>query len=77
MALSASGMKSLIKSKIEAISNYPQSPDSPVFADERILQALCEGIVEHITGNAVVPSTGTVTTGPGSGGAVVASGTVT
>ncbi len=77
MPLSSSGMKSLIKTKIEAISNYPTTGQSPVFIDDRILQAICEGIVEHITANAVVPSTGIVTTGAGAGGSVTATGTVT
>lgn len=77
MPLSSSGMKTLIKTKIEAIANYPQAGQSPVFVDDRILQAICEGIVEHIQANAVVPSTGTVLTGPGAGGSVSTTGTVT
>lgn len=72
MSLSASGMKSLIKSKIEAISDFPDGGISPTFADDRVLQALCEGIVEHIQGNAVVSTTGS----DPQGGIVSSTGTV-
>lgn len=40
-------------------------------------QKIGNAIVDHITSNAIVNTTGTVTSGAGSGGSTVASGTVT
>lgn len=69
MALSSATLKSLMVSKIEAISDFPVS-GSPVIIDDRVLQAISEAIVEHVTGNAVVivTSVSGVTTGPGVSG---------
>lgn len=72
MAMTGAGMKALVKAKIEAVSNFPQAGTSPVFIDDRILEALCEGIVEHIQGNAVVTAVGA----DPQGGSVNSTGTV-
>lgn len=77
MAMTGAGMKAMVKAKIQAVSNFPGAGETPTFVDDRVLQAFCEGVVEYIQTAAVVPSTGTVTSGPGAGGAVTASGTVT
>lgn len=45
----AAQLKARIKAKIEAVNNFPESGTNPVFADERIIQALAEAIWEHIT----------------------------
>lgn len=45
----AAQLKARIKAKIEAVTNYPEAGTNPVFADERIIQALAEAIWEHIT----------------------------
>jgi hypothetical protein len=77
MAMTGDAMAAMVKTKIEALTDFPATGQSPVFADDRVLKAFCQGIVEYIQANAVVPSTGLVTSGPGSGGAVTATGTVT
>lgn len=57
----AAQLKARIKAKIEAVNNFPESGTNPVFADERIIQALAEAIWEHITIDvAVKPGTFTV-----------------
>lgn len=76
MAMTGSGMKSLVKSKIEALTAESGGGNIQFVRDD-ILEALCEGIVEYIQAHAVVPAAGTVNTGPGAGGAVTTTGTVT
>ena len=76
MPMTGAGMKSLVKSKIEALS-AESGGGNIVFVRDDILEALCEGIVQYIQANAVVPAAGTVNSGPGSGGAVTTVGTVT
>lgn len=47
-------MKNLIKTKIEALNDFPTSGQTPVFIDDRALQAVCEGIIEHIVAETLV-----------------------
>jgi hypothetical protein len=68
-----SGMSAAIKAQIISEMGVP--------ADMTQLQKFCDalaaGIVSYIQANAQVPATGTVTSGPGSGGSVTTAGTVT
>lgn len=75
MPMSASGMAALIKANIQALNDWPNPGQSPVFVDDRIVEAFCQGIIDHIKANQTVVSTGTVTSGAGSGGAVAATST--
>ena len=70
MAMTASSLKARIKTKIEAVNNFPETGQHPIFADERIIMALAEAIVEEIQQNAKVPFpiAVTVSTGTGIGG---------
>ena len=70
MALNATTLKTLMKTKIEALTNFPTTGTNPVVADDRILQALAEAIIEHITTSGQVAVTGVQT------GAGAASGTI-
>lgn len=54
MAMTAASLKGRIKTKIEAITDYPAIGQHPIFADERIILALAEAIVEEIQSNAKV-----------------------
>jgi len=72
MSMTDAGMSAAIKSAIEG--NYGPATDDAKL--QKFCDALGKAIVEYIQGNAVVNSTGTVTTGVGAGGAVVATGTV-
>lgn len=77
MAMTASSLKGRIKTKIEAITNYPAPGQSPIFVDDRIIMALAEAIVEEIQTNAKVPFPIPVTVSIGSGvGGTTAEGTV-
>jgi len=76
MAMSEAAMAALIKANIGALSNWPKTGQSPVFIRDDILIAICKGIIDHIKAAQTVASTGTVTSGSGSGGAVVAASTV-
>jgi hypothetical protein len=82
MALSGTVLGNLIASNIEAIPNFPTTGLSVTFLDQRVVNAIAAAIVSHIQSAAVVnPGTfanpagqiGTVTSGPGSGGATVTS----
>lgn len=77
MSLNENAMAALCKSNIQAISDYPAPGQSPVFVDDRILVALCKGIIDHFKAAGVINSTGTVTSGAGAGGAVIATGAIT
>jgi hypothetical protein len=72
MAMTGAGLAALRKSKIIAAFG-PATNDSQLDA---WLLADSEAIVEYIQANADVSSTGTVLTGPGAGGAVSTTGTV-
>lgn len=52
--LDPTAMKDLIKTKLQALSDFPTSGQSPVIIDDRALQALCEGIIEHIVAETLV-----------------------
>lgn len=58
MALDPNAMAALIKSNIEAITNYPAAGESPVFVDDRIVQAICKGITDHFKAALQVAATG-------------------
>lgn len=77
MSLDSNAMAALVKSNIQAITNYPAPGQSPVFVDDRIIQAICKGIVDHIKAAAVVNSTGSVTSGVAVGDPVTTTGAVT
>lgn len=72
MALSSASLSSKFKTQLEAIFGSP--------VDATKLQQFCDAmaaaVVSEIKTNAVVTTTGTVTSGAGAGGAVTASGTV-
>ncbi len=57
MAMNKTVMKNTIKQKIQAVTNYPANGENPVIIDDRILEAVCDGIIEHIINNMVVNST--------------------
>ena len=80
MAMNKDTMAALCKQYIEAISNYPESGMSPVFVDDRILKARCQGIIEHIQAaalvNVTVASVSGVTTGGGVSGPGTGTGTI-
>lgn len=76
MAMTGSGMKAAVEAKIAALAAMSGGGNISFIRDD-VLEALCEGIVEYIQANAVVPSTGLVTSGVGAGGSVTATGTVT
>lgn len=68
MALSSTSLKNRIKAKIEAIEDFPAPGMSPIFANEEVIQALAEAVVEEIQANAAVTVTGVQTgssTAPG------------
>lgn len=74
MPLDATVLANLIKTNVQAISNFPSPGVSPVFSDDRVLQAVAAAIVTHITTAAVVVvasvsgvQTGSGTSGPGTG----------
>lgn len=58
MAMSNTAMAALVKANIQAISNFPKTGDSPTFIDDRILQAFCKGVIDHIKAAMVVTSSG-------------------
>jgi hypothetical protein len=73
MAMTGAGLAAARKAKIEGAFGPPTdqaSFDSWLLKDS-------EAIVEYIQGNAEVPATGTVLDGPGEGGNVSTTGTVT
>lgn len=55
MGMTGSGMKASVEAKIAALSNFPQTGQTPQIMDDRVLEAFCEGIVEYIQSAAVVP----------------------
>lgn len=61
MAMNKTVMKDLIKAKIQAIFNFPVNGESPLFTDDRVLEAMCDGIIEHIKGTMEVHSVVAVT----------------
>ena len=79
MAMNKDTMAALCKQYIEAVTNYPPG-SSPVFVDDRILKALCQGIIEHIQAaalvNVTVASVSGVTTGGGVSGPGTGTGTI-
>lgn len=54
MALDSTRLKDTIKSNIEAVSNFPGQGQTANFIDDRVLQAICDGIVSEIVGHADV-----------------------
>jgi hypothetical protein len=72
MSLSAAGLGAKIKDEIIAKLGSPT--DSTQL--EKVSDAIGKAVVDYITANAIVSSTGTVTSGAGAGGAVTATGTV-
>lgn len=72
MALSASVLAGLIQTNIEAINDYPAPGEHPVFLDTRIILAVAQAIVTHLTTAAQVEP-GTFSTPP-TGGAVTGLG---
>ena len=74
--MTGNGMAAVIMANIEALEASDGEGDIS-FVRSDILEAVCAGIVSYIQSNAVVPSTGTVTTGSGAGGAVTTTGAVT
>lgn len=75
MPMSGSGMKGLIKTKIEALPAF-SGEGSIVFTRDDVLGAICDGIVEYIQTNAEVDSTGEVVDGAGAGGQVISTGDI-
>lgn len=67
MALNGDTLKGLIKTKIEALNNFPVAGQSPVFIDDRVLGAIAEAIVEHITTDAQLAGTAAVASGSSAG----------
>lgn len=73
LALNKTVMKNLIKSKILAITDFPATGQHANFIRDDILEAFCDGVIEHFKAAAAVT---TVTTGvqtgastaPGTGG---------
>jgi hypothetical protein len=73
MAMTGAGLAAARKTAIENAFGPPTDPGQL----DAYLQADSQAIVDYIQANAEVPATGTVTTGPGAGGDVVTTGTVT
>jgi hypothetical protein len=72
MALTQASLSSKIQAEIVALYGVADDPSRlQDFAD-----AIAKAVVDEIQANAVVSSTGTVTSGAGAGGAVVTTGTV-
>lgn len=71
MSLDENAMAALVKSNIQAIANYPNSGENPVFVRDDILVAFCKGIIDHIKAAGVVTTTGVAA------GAVTRTGTIT
>lgn len=73
MALSVPSLKGKIQTEI--IAQFGAPADSAQLA--KFCEAVAQAVYDEITSNAVVNSTGTVTSGPGAGGGVTTTGTVT
>ena len=58
MGLDKNAMAALIKTNIQAITDFPSTGDQPAFVDDRVLQAFCQGIIDHIKAAMVVHSSG-------------------
>lgn len=58
MAMNETAMAALCKANIEAITNYPAPGMSPIFVDDRILIAICKGVIDHIKAAMSVASQG-------------------
>lgn len=58
MAMDPAAMAALVKSNVEAITDYPETGKHPIFVDVRILEAICKGIIDHIKAAQVVVSQG-------------------
>lgn len=76
MPMTGNGMAAAVKAKIESLTDFPSTGQTANFIRDDVLQAFCQGVVEYIQGNAEVDSTGSVTSGAGAGGSVVATGNV-
>lgn len=72
MALSASSLAGKIKTQIE--SQFGAADDATKL--QKFCLAVATAVVQEITANAQVSTTGTVTTGSGAGGTVTTTGTV-
>jgi hypothetical protein len=72
MALDKDVLGALMKSKLEALTNFPSPSKSPVIPDDRVLKALADAIVTHITSAGVVqPGTFSNGFGPITGQGVI------
>lgn len=71
MAMNENTMAALVKANVQAISNYPETGVHPIFSDDRVLQAFCKGIIDHIKAAMVVTSSG----GDPQGGTVTSTST--
>lgn len=58
MALDKDVLTQLIKSKIEAVPDYPVPGQSPIFQDIRIIEAISDAIITHFKAAAeILPGT--------------------
>jgi len=73
MPLSVSSLATKIQTEI--IVEFGAPADSARL--QKFCQAVARAVYDEITSNALVNSTGTVTTGAGAGGSVTTTGTVT
>lgn len=73
MAMSVSSLKTKIQTEI--INQFGAPADAAQLS--KFCEAVAQAVYDEITTNAVVNSTGTVTTGAGAGGSLTATGTVT
>lgn len=51
MAMTGPGLASAIKIAVEAVSNYPDAGESPIFTNDAALQAFCEALVTYLQTN--------------------------
>ena len=72
MPLTKASMSTSIKTEIEGLYGTPDDPSLL----QKFCDALAKAIVENIQANALVSTTGTVTSGAGAGGGVTSTGTV-
>jgi len=72
MALTQASLSSKIQAEI--INLYGVADDSAKLKD--FADAIAKAVVDEIQANAVVTTTGTVTSGPGAGGTTASTGTV-
>lgn len=73
MSLTQASLSTKIHTEI--VAQYGAADDDSKLT--KFCDAIAKAVVEEIQANAVVNTTGTVTSGPGTGGSVTSTGTVT